>query len=132
MRATALIVGFPNFAQRIVLHDPVVPVRVSNVLFLVFAHLATWALEQVWIIAPLLIQLAKVFSVEGVGREYVAGPCVWPISVLKELILSLKVLLHCLNPLAMFADPFELFFWPPRLYELPELVRERLPLRPLT
>jgi len=39
-------------------------------------------------IAPLLIQLAKVFNVPGVGRpNFAEPPSVWLINVLNELIL---------------------------------------------
>ncbi len=77
VRATALIVVFPNFLLRTLLQLVVVGWRVLKVQLPVRAHLATWVAEQHWMIAPLLIQLAKVLSTWGVGRVYLAVPWVW-------------------------------------------------------
>ncbi|MBN4058862.1 hypothetical protein JYU10_00165 [bacterium AH-315-J04] len=94
VRATALMQFLPNLAPRTVLQAVVEQLRGLMFLLVLFAHLATCVAEQVWMMAPLLIQLAKEFNVDGVGRPCFAGPLVWFINVRNELILQPKVLLH--------------------------------------
>ncbi len=94
VRATALILLFPNFAHRTFLHATGVGVRLLKVFLVNLDHRATWAQLTVWIIAPLLTQFVKVLSVVVLGRPYLAGPLVWLYRVLKELILFQRVLLQ--------------------------------------
>src|SRR4051812_19354803 len=67
-RATALMVLRPNLEVSTVLQAVGVGLVGLKFLLVVRAQRATCAGLQVWMIAPLLIQLAKVFSVPGVGR----------------------------------------------------------------
>ena len=91
VRATALIVPFPNFAVRTFLHVAELAVLLLKVLFFARAQRETCVALHVWMTAPLLIQLLNVFSVAVEGRPKEALPLVWLHSVLKELILFSKV-----------------------------------------
>ncbi len=68
VRQTALMLDLPNFLQRTVLHDVGLAMLVLKLRLFDFAHLAICEQVTVWTIAPLLIQLAKLFSVAGFGR----------------------------------------------------------------
>lgn len=72
--ATALIALRPNFAARTFLHAAGLGLCGLKFFRVVRAQRETWALLTVWTMAPLLIQLAKLFSVVGVGRPALAGP----------------------------------------------------------
>ena len=92
VRATALMVVLPNLAERMFLQDVGVALRVLKFLLADLAQRATCVELHVWITAPLLIQLVKLFSVVGLGQEYLPGPLVWLKRVLNELILDWIVL----------------------------------------
>ena len=72
--ATALIALRPNFAVRTFLHAVGLGLCGLKLLLVVRAQRETWALLTVCTTAPLLIQLAKLFSVVGEGRPAEAGP----------------------------------------------------------
>lgn len=94
VRATALMLVLPNFLHSTFLHAAGVALRVVKLAFVALAQRATWAVVTVWMTAPLLIQLANVFSVVGVGRPCFAGPRVWLYKVLYEVILFENSLLQ--------------------------------------
>ncbi len=152
VRATALMALFPNFAHRTFLQAVGVGVFVLKFFRVTLAHRTTWPAVTVCTTAPLLIQLAKVLSVVGLGRPNLAGPFVWLNRVLNELILCWKVLLQPFHAAgtAVVAPllPIFLVFGPlfdvrvapqPACVDRPgkndepaEVERERKPLRPLT
>ena len=76
VRATALMALLPNFAQSTFLHAEGVGLRELKFLLVAFAQRESCADVHVWMIAPLLIQLAKLFSVAVVGRVNRPGPVV--------------------------------------------------------
>jgi len=91
VRQTALMLDFPNFLQRTVLHEVGLAVLVLKLQFVDFAHLAICVQLTVWTIAPLLIQLAKLFRVAGFGRVYLpVVDIAWLHSVLYDAILCWK------------------------------------------
>lgn len=93
VRATALMVLFPNFAVSTFLQVTGVHLCVLKFLFVVRAQRATCAVVQVWMMAPLSIQFENVFRTVGDGRGHLAGPCVWLYSVLYEVIFPWMQLL---------------------------------------
>ncbi len=101
VRATALMTVLPNLAERTFLQEAGVGILVLKFLLAFFAQRDTCAVETVWTIAPLLIQLANVFSVAGVGRPHLAAPVVWFISILYDWILLAKVLQQFLYPVGL-------------------------------
>ena len=82
LRQTALMVVFPNLALRTFLHTIGVAERTLKFFLVAFAQRDTCALVTICTTAPLLIQLAKLFNVVGLGRENLAGPKVCFYSVL--------------------------------------------------
>ena len=77
VRATALIVFFPNAVVRMLRQVVGVTVRGLKFFLQARAQRPTCAFEQVCTIAPLLIQFAKVFRTAVVGRGRLAEPHVW-------------------------------------------------------
>lgn len=152
VRATALMLVLPNFLHSTFLQVVGVAVRVLKLVFVALAQRATWEVVTVWMTPPLLIQLANVFSVVGLGRPCLAGPCVWLYRVLYEMILFENSLLQRFQAVGtlVVGPTFPLFLLyvrprfvlvPPQLLlpdrpvkaeEVPEVVRVREPLRPLT
>ena len=148
----SLMLVLPNFLHSTLLQAAGVAVPVLKLAFVALAQRATWAVVTVWMTAPLLIQLANVFSVVGVGRPCFAGPRVWLYKVLYEVILFENSLLQFFQavgtlPVAPVFPYFLLFVRPPvglvrpqfvlpdrpaKAEEVPEVVRVREPLRPLT
>lgn len=112
VRATALILLFPNFAHRTFLHAIGVGVRLLKFFLVNLDHRATWAQLTVWMIAPLLIQFVKVLSVVVLGRPYLAGPLVWLYRVLNELILFQRVVLQPFHAEGTAAVGVHFILWP--------------------
>ena len=77
VRATALMVVLPNLAERMFLQDVGLGSLVLKFLLADLAQRATCVGLHVWITAPLLIQLVKLFSVVGLGQANLPGPLVW-------------------------------------------------------
>ena len=94
VRTMALMAFFPNFAQRMFLHVAGVAFRLLKFLLVAFAQREICAGVTVWMIAPLSIQFAKLFSIAGVGRPRFAGPDVCLNSVWNDWILLAKMVLQ--------------------------------------